>query len=267
MKIALVSLDQVWEDKKANQIKCQNFIERASKFNCELIIFPEMTLTGFSMNTQLIKESLVQSHTIEFFSLQAKQNKIAIAFGVVFEKEDKATNNLVIIDHTGQLLSIYAKIHPFSFSGEDNYYSGGNELVSCLIREANIGLTICYDLRFPEVFQALSNNCNIILNIANWPERRIRHWDALLEARAIENQIFMIGVNRKGFDGNNHQYVKSSSIYNPLGERMAPLHIDHDMDIYDLNLGDTDSARKSFPVKQDRKTEFYKSILQTNPNA
>tara|TARA_R110002050_G_scaffold237905_1_gene374000 strand:+ start:10494 stop:11279 length:786 start_codon:yes stop_codon:yes gene_type:complete len=261
MKIALVSLDQVWEDKKANQIKCQIYIEQASKLNCELIIFPEMTLTGFSMNTKLIAEKPNKSCSIEFFSQQARHNNIPIAFGMVFEKEDKATNNLVIIDQTGNLLSNYAKIHPFSFSGEDNYYSGGNELSSCQIEEASFGLTICYDLRFPEIFQALSGNCNIVLNIANWPEKRVRHWNALLEARAIENQIFMIGVNRKGIDGNNHQYVKSSSIYNPLGEIMAPLYTDSDMDIYDLNLGDADSARKSFPMKQDRRTEFYKSIL------
>lgn len=261
MKIALVSLNQVWEDKKANQRKCQDYIEQAAKFKVELIIFPEMTLTGFSMNTQLIKENPNQSPTIEFFSQQSIQNKLSVAFGVVFEREDKATNNLVITDHTGRLLSTYAKIHPFSFSGEGNYYYGGNELGSCQIAKATIGLTICYDLRFPEIFQALSGNCNIVLNIANWPEKRLKHWNALLEARAIENQIFMIGVNRKGIDGNYHQYVKSSSIYNPLGEKMVPLHTDPDMDIYDLNLGDAVSVRKSFPMKQDRKTEFYKSIL------
>ena len=261
MKLALVSLNQVWEDKKANQIKCQDYIEQASKLNCELIIFPEMTLTGFSMNTQLIKENPDQSSTFEFFSQQAKQNRISVAFGVVSEKGDKATNNLDIIDQTGKLLSSYAKIHPFSFSGENNYYYGGDELVTCQIADATIGLTICYDLRFPEIFQALSENCNIILTIANWPERRIKHWNTLLEARAIENQTFTIGVNRTGTDGNNHSYGKSTMIFDPIGQKIDPTYIFHDMDIYVLNLNDVISARNSFPLKQDRKTEFYKSIL------
>lgn len=261
MKIALVSLNQVWEDKKTNQRKCQDYIEQATKLKVELIIFPEMTLTGFSINTQLIKESPNHSPTIDFFSQQAKQNRISVAFGVVFEKGNKATNNLVVIDQTGKLLSNYSKIHPFSFSGENNYYLGGDELVTCQIADATIGLSICYDLRFPEVFQALSKNCNIILTIANWPEKRIKHWITLLEARAIENQTFTIGVNRTGKDANNLQYVKSSYIFNPLGEKMAPLLTDQDMDIYDLNPEDAKSARKSFPMKQDRKTEFYKSIL------
>lgn len=261
MKIALVSLDQVWEDKIANQIECHNYIEQASKLNCELIIFPEMTLTGFSMNTKLIAEKPNQSCSIEFFSQQARHNNISIAFGVVFEKADKATNNLVIIGQTGILLSTYAKIHPFSFSGEDNYYYGGNELVSCQIAKANFGLTICYDLRFPEIFQALSKNCNIILTIANWPEKRVKHWNTLLEARAIENQSFIIGVNRTGYDGNNHKYVKSSSVLYPTGEKMEPVYSHLDMDIYNLDLDDVISLRNSFPMKQDRKNEFYKSIL------
>ncbi len=261
MKIALVSLDQVWEDKKANKIKCQAYIEQASKHNCELIIFPEMTLTGFSMNTQTIKENPDKSPTIDFFSQQAIQNNLAIAFGIVLRKEAKATNNLIIVDKIGKVASSYSKIHPFSFSGENNYYSEGKELGICQIGETNIGLTICYDLRFPEIFQALSINCNIILNIANWPEKRIKHWNTLLEARSIENQSFVVGVNRNGIDGNNHQYVKSSSIYTPLGEKMTPLYTNQDMDIYDINPKDTDSVRESFPMKQDRKTEFYKSIL------
>lgn len=261
MKIALVSMDQVWEDKKANQIKCQDYIEQAMKLNCELIIFPEMTLTGFSMNTQLIKENPNQSPTIEFFSQHARQNKLSIAFGVVFEKEEKATNNLIVLDHTGNLLSSYAKIHPFSFSGENSYYLGGDELVTCQIADATIGLTICYDLRFPEIFQALSKNCNIILTIANWPERRIKHWITLLKARAIENQTFTIGVNRTGKDGNNHTYINSSVIFDPMGEQVEPAHTFLDMDIYELNLNDVLSTRNAFPMKQDRMTIFYKSIL------
>ncbi len=261
MKIALVSLDQVWEDKNANQIKCQNYIEQASKLKAGFIIFPEMTLTGFSMNTQLIGEKQTQSPTIDFFSQQAKLNNIAIAFGAVFKKENKANNNLVIVDNIGNLLTTYAKIHPFSYSGENEYYVGGDKICTCEITDAIIGLTICYDLRFPEVFQALSQKCNLILTIANWPEKRIAHWNTLLQARAIENQCFTIGVNRTGKDGNDHIYSKSSVIFDPTGEKLAPIESYHDLDIYDLPINQVLSVRSSFPMKQDRRTELYKSIL------
>lgn len=261
MKIALVSLNQVWEDKKANQLNCQKYIQQASSLNCEFIVFPEMTLTGFSMNTQLIKENPDQSQTIEFFTHQAQKYSISIAFGVVFEKADKATNNMVIIDNSGKRLSAYSKIHPFSFSGENNFYYGGDEIVFCQIGEMSIGSAICYDLRFPEIYQALSQNSNIIITIANWPEKRVKHWTHLLQARAIENQSFIIGVNRTGTDGNSINYVRSSFVYNPVGEIMNPIHTVLEMDIFDLNLEDVDTIRKSFPMKQDRKTELYKSIL------
>jgi len=261
MKIALVSLNQVWEDKLANQLKCQNYIEQAAKFEAELIIFPEMTLTGFSMNTKLIGEKPDESDTIKFFSQQAKQNNLSIAFGVVFKKDDKATNNLVVITKDGNILSSFTKIHPFSYSGESNYYVGGNELVKCHIADANIGLTICYDLRFPEVFQALSKSCNVIITIANWPEKRLKHWSILLQARAIENQAFIVGVNRTGIDGNELSYAKSSVIFDPSGEKITPLNSFIDMDIYDLTLTEVQSARKSFPMKEDRKPDFYKSLL------
>ena len=261
MKIALVSLNQVWEDKKANQASCQEYIEKASALKADLIIFPEMTLTGFSMNTDLISESPDQSNTLDFFSGHSIRNSIGIAFGVVLRKDDKATNNLIILDKNGNLLANYAKIHPFSFSGENNYYAGGDKLGSCRLENAEIGLSICYDIRFPEIFQALSKSCNLILTIANWPEKRIRHWNTLLEARAIENQLFMIGVNRTGTDGNNLRYVKSSVVFDPTGEKIESSHSYLDMDIFDLELSKTQTVRNGFPLKQDRKTEFYKSIL------
>lgn len=261
MRIALVSLDQVWEDKEANKQKCEYYTDKASQNDCELVIFPEMTLTGFSMNTELIKEEEVKSTTIHFFTQLARKNNISIAFGVVFRKRNKATNNLVVINSSGNLLASYAKVHPFSYSGENNYYIGGEKLKDCSIGNAVIGLTICYDLRFPEIFQGLSKKCNIIVNIANWPEKRINHWNTLLEARSIENQSFIIGVNRTGIDGNNISYIKSSAVFDPSGMKLEPMDSYSDLDIYEINPDNVDSIRKAFPVKKDRIPEFYKTIL------
>lgn len=262
MKIAIVSLDQVWEDKIANQLKCENHIRQASKSGCDLIVFPEMTLTGFSMDTALIAEEPQQSPTVDFFIQLAKEFKLAIVFGVVFKYGTKATNNLVLIDQTGSKLSSYAKIHPFSFSGENNYYSSGTELVQCKIGGTTIGFTICYDLRFPELFQALSKDCEVIVTIANWPAKRVAHWKILLQARAIENQIFMVGVNRIGIDANKIEYEKSSILVAPEGEILQPQSINDQIDIYDINLKTVSEYRERFPVKHDRKIDFYKKYYE-----
>jgi len=261
MKIALVSLNQVWQDKTVNQRNCAYFIQKASELESDLIVFPEMTLTGFSMDTRLIEENQEDSQTVDFFRNLAKSKHISIAFGVVFAKGNKATNNMVLVNNEGEVLASYSKIHPFSFSGENNYYSGGDKLCSCEIADANIGLSICYDLRFPEIFQYMSRNCNLILTIANWPEKRIRHWNVLLQARSIENQCFMIGVNRTGIDGNNLSYIKSSVVFDPIGEQLTPLHTIQEMDIYNIQPSNSLSVRELFPLKNDRRTDLYKALL------
>lgn len=261
MKIALVSLDQLWEDKTANQQLCLEYIKKASYHDADLIVFPEMTLTGFSMNTKLIGEYSEDSETVTFFTKQAKEYNIYIAFGVVYLKNSKATNNLIVTGPKGKEHSAYAKIHPFSYSGENNVYLGGNELVMCNVNEAVLGLTICYDLRFPEIYRYLSEKSNLILVIANWPEKRIDHWFTLLKARAIENQVYIAGVNRTGSDGNGLKYIESSFVFDPVGQKIEPLDSYHDMKMFDILLENVESVRISFPVRQDRKTDLYKLLL------
>jgi predicted amidohydrolase len=124
-----------------------------------------------------------------------------------------------------------------------------------------IGLTICYDLRFPEIHSALGKQCDLIINIANWPAKRIDHWNTLLKARAIENQLFMIGVNRIGIDDKGIEYVKSSQVINPNGELLSPVLSEVELDFFDINTEFTSKFRQTFSTTQDRKSDLYKSIL------
>ena len=158
MKIALVSLNQSWENKAENKQKVADTLALIKEHcaDTDLVVYPEMTLTGFTMESQKIKEEEHSSETITFFKEQAKKYNISIAFGVVLAKEDKATNNLVVVSNQGVLLTTYAKIHPFSYANENNYYQAGNELKKVTIAGATIGLTIFYDLRFPELYKAYS---------------------------------------------------------------------------------------------------------------
>lgn len=262
MKVALVSLNQSWENKADNKQKVGETLALIAEHctNTDLVVYPEMTLTGFTMESQKVKEDELSSETITFFKEQAQKYKVSIAFGVVLSKREKATNNLVVVSEQG-VLATYAKIHPFSYAGENDYYQAGDELKKLTIGGATIGLTICYDLRFPELYQAYSKDCSVILNIANWPERRVSHWRALNKARAIENQVFMIAVNRIGTDGKGLQYVFSSHIVSPYGEELKGTSLSEEVVVYDLNLEEVAQYRAEFPVKNDRKITLYKEIL------
>ncbi|WP_314336854.1 nitrilase-related carbon-nitrogen hydrolase [Capnocytophaga leadbetteri] len=262
MKVALVSLNQSWENKAENKQKVGETLALIAEHctNTDLVVYPEMTLTGFTMESQKVKEDELSSETITFFKEQAKKYKVSIAFGVVLSKGEKATNNLVVVSEQG-VLATYAKIHPFSYAGENDYYQAGDELKKLTIGGATIGLTICYDLRFPELYQAYSKDCSVILNIANWPERRVSHWRALNKVRAIENQVFIIAVNRIGTDGKGLQYVFSSHIVSPYGEELKGTSLSEEVVVYDLNLEEVAQYRAEFPVKNDRKITLYKEIL------
>lgn len=256
MHIALLSLDQVWEDKQANLSKVIGYISKASALGCDLIIFPEMTLTGFSMNISEIAEGQSESPTVLRFSALSKEYGIAIIFGVALQEREKATNNAVLVKPTGEIVK-YTKIHPFSFAGEENYYVSGDQIISASLDGYDIGMTICYDLRFPELYSILAQRCPVIVNIANWPKTRVDHWRTLLKARAIEQQVFMIGVNRTGTDGNGLEYEKSSCIFDPNGGILSPMTSKDEMDIYEVNLQQLYGFRNAFSTRQDRKVKFY----------
>jgi predicted amidohydrolase len=259
-KVALVSLNQIWEDKDLNWISCKEHIKHAANISVDLIIFPEMTLTGFSVNTQLISEGQENSETIEKFSQIAKKYNIAIIFGMVVKNKSKTYNESIFISSDGDIIGEYIKIHPFTLAGESEHFDSGDKLEIVQYKSINIGLSICYDLRFPEIYSAMAKNCDIIINIANWPKKRISHWEALLKARAIENQIFIIGVNRIGIDGNNLEYVESSCIYNANGELMPSSSKDN-MHIYEIDKQWQEDNRNTFNTVRDRKIELYKEVL------
>lgn len=261
LRLALVSLDQKWEDKDYNLARCRQFAEHARACGASLIIFPEMTLTGFSMNIADIAEDAQASPTIGRFREMARSVGIAIVFGVVCREGGKAANTLVFLSSKGRSLARYVKIHPFTFAGEDKHFVPGDRLTQARIGAFTIGFTICYDLRFPEIYTALSKRCNLIVNIANWPRRRIRHWRTLLQARAIENQLYMVGVNRTGVDGNGLEYEKSSLAIDGNGDVLAPLHTGPELDVYELSAATLKDFRRQFATVQDRVPELYRSLI------
>lgn len=225
------------------------------------MIFPEMTLTGFTMNTQLSAEDPKQSPSLLSFSTLAKQFRVSMVAGVVLDNAGKASNTLVAFSGDGMEQARYAKIHPFSFAGEDRFFRPGNKLARMRMPEFTLGFSICYDLRFPELYSALSKDCEMLINIANWPKRRVMHWKILLQARAIENQTFVIGVNRTGMDGNGLEYERSSAVVSANGEFLDPIFTEGEMDLYEINRQELIDFRGKFSTRQDRLPHLYRALI------
>ncbi len=260
MRIGLGQLDIIWEEKKQNQKKCEQMLREARNHNVDLLIFPEMTLTGFSMNTDKIGELLEHSDTIDFFKENSVKYQMSIVFGYVQNQYTKTFNRLVLVDH-GRILIHYAKIHPFSFGEESIYYQGGDTLGQCTLKDYHISTFICYDLRFPELFQICSAKSELLIVIANWPQPRMEHFQTLLKARAIENQCYVVGVNRVG-EGNGLIYNGGSGIYDPYGTLITK-----ETSIEKLIIGDIDKEivtnyRKNFPQQTDKRFSLYYSIYK-----
>jgi predicted amidohydrolase len=160
--------------------------------------------------------------THQFLAGLAREHQATVIGGVVTQGADgRGLNQAVAFGPDGALLARYAKIHPFSFAGETDHYAGGCEIVSFTWQELQVAPFVCYDLRFPEIFRhATRRGAELLIVIANWPEARDSHWQALLRARAIENQCFLVGVNRVGSDP-QVRYAGHSLILTPKGEALA----------------------------------------------
>lgn len=217
MRVALGQMDLAWQDKEENKKRCAGRIQEAAESEADIILFPEMTLTGFTMDVVLAADR--QGETIAFFSALAGKYDIAVGFGYVTEREGRGRNHFCILDKRGEVLEDYVKIHPFTYGGEADYFEGGSRICHFTWNGFHCGMFICYDLRFPDCFQKLPLDTDVVFLIANWPESRIDHWYALLKARAIEMQCYMVGVNRVG-TGGGLTYPKSSVVYDAEGKEV-----------------------------------------------
>lgn len=221
MDVIGVQLDTVWEDKEANQAKLAALLAASSPAPGTLVVLPEMWATGFSMDVAAITETS-DVETEAFLSVQARQYGIGLLGGVVTTGADGlGRNEAVLFGVDGEEAARYAKMHPFSYGKETRHYGRGSDIAVFEWQGFRVAPFICYDLRFPEVFrQAARLGAEVFCVIANWPEARVDHWMTLLKARAIENQAYVVGVNRCG-DDPSLPYSGRSLIFGPRGEALA----------------------------------------------
>ncbi|MGN0368196.1 MAG: nitrilase-related carbon-nitrogen hydrolase [Wujia sp.] len=256
MKIGISQLDIVFEDKEATKTRCMSIAQEAANEGVRLLVFPEMTLTGFTMQPQKVGDG---KEDIAFFREISHTYHMAVAFGYIFPGENGGYENRMAIVEEERILLDYAKIHPFSYSGEHLVYQPGGKVAQAIYENHHFAANICYDLRFPEIFSALRQTVDTYIVIANWPKQRIAQWEALLRARAIENQAYVVGVNRCG-EGNGLYYPNSSHVYNWLGEEISS-PVSGQLLVAELDREAVLAARSAFPQEADRRNALYRSIL------
>lgn len=250
MKIILIQYNPYWEDKKNNRNKILKLLEKVNQ--SDILIFPEMTLTGFSMNSKKLAENR-EGESFLFFSDIAKRFSSDVFAGLIEKDKNNYFNTLLHIDSSGKLKNFYRKIHPFSFSKEDKHYAGGSKPVITKVDKWKIGLSVCYDLRFPELYRFYGKErVDLIINIANWPIPRIEHWRTLLKARAIENQCYIAGVNRVGVDP-HASYNGFSSIFDPMGNEIVSVENKEEIFSAEIDINKVNEVRNKFPFLNDIK--------------
>lgn len=225
----------------------------------EVVILPEMFSTGFSMNPASLAETM-DGETLQWMKRVSHENSIILTGSVIIEEEEKFYNRLIWMLPNGQY-GHYDKRHLFAYAGENEKYHAGNKRLIASVKGWKVNLQVCYDLRFPVwarqaphfsgVRDEGSVEYDVLIYVANWPERRSHAWKTLLCARAIENQCYVIGVNRVGTDGNNIYHSGNSLVIDPLGQVLYHMADEEDISTITLQKDKLEEMREKFPFWKD----------------
>lgn len=249
LKLTLIQPLLHWEDKGANLASLEQKIMNLAE-PTEIVILPEMFNTGFSMQPALHAETM-EGPTVQWMRRIAMSEKIILTGSLMIQEGDAYYNRLIWMLPNGEY-GQYDKRHLFAFAGEDQHYSSGTKRLIASVKGWKINLQICYDLRFPVwARQASIGEYDVLVYVANWPEKRSHAWKTLLVARAIENQSFVVGVNRVGLDGNNIAHSGNSMVVGPQGEVMY--HCADQEAVFQITLEreELDHTRAQFPFWKD----------------
>lgn len=253
LTFTLIQTSLHWEDKQANLQMLEEKITSITE-KTQVIVLPEMFSTGFSMKPEVLAEPM-SGETVTWMKRVAAEKKVILTGSLIIEEDGAYYNRSIWMLPTGQY-GYYDKRHRFAFAGEDKHYTAGTERFIASANGFKINLLVCYDLRFPvwarQQFDDEKNfEYDVLIYVANWPERRNTAWKTLLQARAIENQCYVIGVNRVGNDGNEIYHSGDSMVVSPLGEVLY--HKANDEDIFTITLKkeDLDEVRSKFQFWRD----------------
>jgi len=260
-----------WEDKKAN---LQMFGEKIIPISqqSEIVVLPEMFSTGFSMQPKKLAETM-DGETMQWMKQVSAKKKIILTGSVIIEENGNYYNRLVWVLPTGQV-GYYDKRHLFAYAEEDHHYTRGQKRLIASVKGWKINCLVCYDLRFPvwsrqaplltPIQRRGEQNAleyDVLIYVANWPEKRVHAWTTLLRARAIENQCYVIGVNRTGDDGNKIHYTGESMAVDPMGEILYCKKDEDDVFTVTLDKSHLEKVREKFPFWKD--ADVFKIITNS----
>jgi len=252
MKTAAIQMNITWENREANYMRARTLCEQASTAGAELIVLPEMFATGFSMDPSVTAEAS-DGPTPTFLGGLACDIGVTVIGGYVEETEGgKGANTALALGPDGNVLAKYVKTHLIAYLGEDTAHVAGDRPASFTLAGANIACFICYDLRFPELFRLVAEDHHLVCVIASWPSARQHHWDLLLQARAIENQLFVLGANRVG-GGGGLEFLGGSAIIEPMGRTLAHGADQEGVVMADIDPDEVKRVRSELPFLRDRR--------------
>jgi omega-amidase len=258
LSATIIQTNLHWEDKAANLKMLEEKIN-SIKGKTEIVVLPEMFTTGFSMKPELLAETM-EGETVQWMKRMATEKKIILTGSVIIEQEGNYFNRLIWMLPNGQY-GVYDKRHRFAFAGEDDHYTAGTKRLIASVKGWKINLLVCYDLRFPVWARQSSLSTggegrgeaeyDVLIYVANWPGKRIHAWKTLLQARAIENQCYVVGVNRVGNDANDIHYSGESMIVDPMGEVLYTKKEEEDIFTMALDKMHLQTVREKLPFLKD----------------
>ncbi len=247
LRITLVQSNLYWENINANlEMFSQNL---HGVKHTDLIVLPEMFSTGFSMNTNKLAEDL-NGDAVNWTRETARKKRSVVTGSLMIKEDGRFYNRLVWMQPDGEFKT-YDKRHLFTLSNEEQYFTAGEQKLIVELNGWKICPLICYDLRFPVWSRNKNSAYDMLLYVANWPERRAQAWKQLLMARAIENQSYVVGVNRTGNDGNGVYHSGCSAVVDPMGTVLYSKEVEEDIFTIQLELSDLTNVRKQLPFLQD----------------
>ena len=249
LRISMIQSHIIWEDREENLAYYGELLRRVSG-RTDIAVLPETFTTGFSMEVERLADTM-DGVTIPTIKGWAAKYKLAVAGSFIVREGDKFFNRAFLITPDGEE-HYYDKRHLFRMAEEDSHFTAGNERTIVNYKGWNICLQVCYDLRFPVWSRNINNQYDLLIYVANWPEKRKKAWKSLLQARAIENMAYVCGVNRVGVDGNGFQFRGDSLVYSPKGKKLADTGKREEITrTCTLSKADLVAFREKFPAWKD----------------
>ena len=251
MKLAAIQHDISWEDPESTRKRLVPLIAQAASAEARLIAVTEMYATGFSMRPERVAEEEGGPNE-QFLIDQAGEHGVWLVGSIAQWAPSGRARNVAVLAAPDGTVYRYAKIHPFSYAGEHEHYEAGTEFLTVDIEGLRTSIFVCYDLRFADEFWALAADTDLYVVVANWPEPRREHWRTLLRARAIENQAYVLGVNRVGA-AKDLNHTGDSAIVDPLGRTLAEASMGEAVLVADAASEQVAQVRESLPFMRDRR--------------